>query len=110
MSWGLDIVTKDADGNDLWVEIVSGHTGNLSPMWREALPFFQVSKDLDGLKCEDILLELQIGVADATLNEEKYRALNPSNGWGDYEGFYEILTKTFELCRKHPSGTLVWNG
>jgi hypothetical protein len=36
--------------------------------------------------------------------------LDPPNGWGDYDGFLEILTRFTELCWQHPAGTLRWNG
>lgn len=110
MSWGLDILTKDLDGNEVWVDIVDGHTYNLTAMWAEAVPFLEDSRDFDGKKCADVVEDLKIGFLDATLNPDKYRALEPDSNWGDYEGFYEILTKAYRLCAKHPSGTLVWNG
>jgi len=110
MSFGLDIVTEDVDGNEHWVEVVCGHTYNLSPMWRKALPFIESTRDLDGKKCADILTALDVGLLDATKNANAYRALNPDNGWGDYEGFYQIFTKFVSLCNQYPSGVVRWNG
>lgn len=110
MSFGLDIVTRDIDGNEHWIEVVDGHTYNLAPMWRKALPFINSTRDLDGRKCGDILPELDSGLLDAVRNSAEYRELNPSNGWGDYEGFWEIFTKFVSLCHKYPSGVIRWNG
>jgi hypothetical protein len=111
MSFGLDIVTIDRDGNEHWVEVVCGHTYNLTPMWAEALPtLMESSRDLDGRKCADLLEALDAGLLDAVKNASKYRKLNPSNGWGDYEGFLEIFIKFVGLCNQYPSGIVRWNG
>jgi hypothetical protein len=91
MSFGLDIVTKDLDGNEHWIDVVDGHTYNLAPMWCKALPMIENTRDLDGKKCADILTALDAGLLDATKNARDYEALNPSNGWGDYAGFYQIV-------------------
>jgi hypothetical protein len=112
MSFGLDIITKDVDGNEVWVEVVDGQTYNLSPMWREALPSItdEGTRGLEGRKCADLLPELEAGLNDATVNQRKYQDMNPPNGWGDFEGFYQTLAKLVLLCRKHPSGVVRWNG
>ena len=110
MSFGLDIVTNDIDGNEHWIEVVDGHTYNLAPMWQKALPFIARTSELDGRTCRDILADLDAGLLDATKNAAEYRKLNPDNGWGDYEGFYEIFTKFVQLCNQYPSGVVRWNG
>ncbi len=37
---------------------------------------------------------------------EKYRAMNPPNGWGDYEGARDYLTDLLEGCLAHPKTTI----
>jgi hypothetical protein len=110
MSFGLDIETKDVDGNAVWIDVVDGHTYNLAPMWRKALPMIESTRDLDGRKCADLLTALDAGLLDATKNASAYEALDPTNGWGDYEGFYRIFTKFVRLCNQYPSGVVRWNG
>jgi len=110
MSFGLDIVTTDVDGNEHWIDVVDGQTYNLSPMWCKALPFLDSTSDLDKMKCSDLLESLDLGLLDATKNSGEYRELHPSNGWGDFEGFYEIFTKFVRLCNQYPSGIVRWNG
>jgi hypothetical protein len=110
VSWNLYLVTKDEDGNEEWKDVISSMTTNLTPMWAKAIPFLEVSRDFDGKKCEDILLDLQIAVSDVHLNPESYKKLNPDNGWGDFRGFYLSLLDLFTMCRKHPSGRLAWSG
>lgn len=110
MSFGLDILTTDVDGNEHWIDVVDGHTYNLTPMWCKALPFIYSTMDLDGRSCSSLIPELDAGLLDATKNAAAYEALNPANGWGDYEGFYRIFAKFVRLCNQYPSGVVRWNG
>lgn len=110
MSWGLDIVVTDTDGNEHWIEIVNGHTYNLTDMWAKAIPFLEVTRDFDEKVCGDILPDLKRGLLDIIDNPKDYIALNPSNGWGDFDGFFEIYIKMIQLVAKYPSGVLKWNG
>lgn len=107
MSYDIDILTEDVDGNKFTVEVVSGHTWNLAPMWRKALPSIKSSVyELDGRKCLDVMGQIISGHGDALEKPDEYKALNPPNGWGDYKGFLEVYTRFMELCIKHPSGTI----
>lgn len=110
MSWDLYIVTEDLDGNENWIKVIDSQTYNLTDMWAKAIPFLEVSRDFDGKKCEDILLDLQIAVADAELNWAEYEKLNPDNGWGNYGIFHQALNNLFDWCRIYPSGRLAWEG
>jgi len=109
MSWGVDIVIDHADGYTTTVEVVSGHTYNLTPMWRKA-GVFQTSRDLDGRSAGMLAPILSAALIDAVRNRPAYEELNPENGWGDYDGFLEILTRFTQLAWEHPTGTLRWNG
>ena len=33
---------------------------------------------------------------------DRYRQLNPPNGWGNYEGFCDFVAAYLEACRKNP--------
>jgi hypothetical protein len=106
MSWGIDL--EDTDEGS--VEIVSGHTYNLSPMWREAGVFDDSSSDLDGMLAADLAIRAARGLLRAVADPARFRALNPSNGWGDFEGFVAILTLTAITCAEHPTAIVRWNG
>lgn len=110
MSWGVDIQVDHGDGYVTTVEVVDGHTYNLTPLWREA-GIFSASRDLDGRPVGPLAPILTAGLIDALRHRTKYEALNPKNGcWGDYDGFVEILTRFTRLAREHPTGTIRWNG
>jgi len=109
MSWGVDIEIDHEDGYTTTVEVVDGHTYNLSPMWRKA-GIFESSSDLEGRNAGELAPVLAAGLLDAVRNRASYEELNPKNGWGDYEGFVRILTRFTELACAHPTGTIRWNG
>jgi hypothetical protein len=113
MSWGVDIIVDHPDGYSSAVEVVDGHTYNLTPMWCKALPSLLAdgtTSDLDGRTCGDIGEALALGCVDAILHRREYEHLDPENGWGDFAGFFEILTRLTTLCHEHPTGVLRWNG
>lgn len=49
---------------------------------------------------------LEKGVAALEASPAKYRAMNPSNGWGSYDGFLGWLRKYLEACRAFPEATI----
>jgi hypothetical protein len=109
MSWGCDIEIDHEDGYKTVIEVVDGHTYNLTPMWRLA-GTCEVTRDFDGQNAGRLAPILTAGLIDALRHRDAYEALNPENGWGDYEGFIEILTRFVQLAWAHPTGTVRWNG
>lgn len=110
MSWGLNIVAKDMDGNEHWINVIDSQTGNLRPMWTKAVSFLEVTRDFEGKVCGDILLDLKSGLMDILDHPSDYIALNPTNGWGDFDGFFETYVRLVQQAAKYPSGVLRWNG
>jgi hypothetical protein len=104
MSWGIDLVTDTET-----VEVFDGHTYNLTPMWRMA-GVFETSRDLDGLRGREIHGRAVDGLRRAVSFPEQFRSLNPANGWGDYEGFVEMLTRLAIRCAEYPTAVAKWNG
>jgi hypothetical protein len=46
-------------------------------------------------------------VSNLKKDPEKYRAMNPNNGWGDYDGMLDdYLGPLMEACNSNPSGIL----
>lgn len=88
-------------------------TWNVMPMYYQALQ--RVAKDLyDSIQSfsnlterptKDLVEPLARMVADMERYPALYKALNPINGWGDYEGALENLRNMRDTCRDHPDGT-----
>jgi hypothetical protein len=110
MSWSLWIKTTDEDGKPEYITAIDGCTYNLTPMWDKAVAFVDVTRDFDGKVCEDILEWLIRGLGDMIRNKSEYEALNPDNGWGDFDGFFRVYIDLVTLVAEHPKGVLEWSG
>jgi len=96
----------DADSDEERLE--TNYTYNVAPMFREA---FGLSVDMGirglngmtGVKSEPLL---SAALEAMRADPEKYEAMNPANGWGDYHGAMKLLGKLAYWCRLHPDWTL----
>jgi hypothetical protein len=95
MSWDISLVQK------VIVADVGNYTWNVSPMYQEALGM--ALSELNSCVAEDMIPVLAKGLADMTNNPKKYRAMNPKNGWGDYEGAVKFLGSLLSACIQNPN-------
>lgn len=52
---------------------------------------------------------LRAGLARLEADPAKFRAFNPSNGWGDYEGLVDFVTEYLAACERWPEAEVqVW--
>lgn len=79
------------------------YTSNVSPMWYEALGGITLGDLIDATPVAADL-EPKIREAIAIMSEAPYhfRAMNPSNGWGDYDGALDYLKWIAERCARWP--------
>lgn len=55
--------------------------------------------------------ELLGRIVDAmSADPQAYRAVNPDNGWGDYDSFVKTLAEMLAVSKTHPRGTWRVNG
>jgi hypothetical protein len=80
-------------------------THNVTPMWREA-GIYDALYDSDGKRAGDIIETLRRGIADMEDRPEVYRAMNPKNGWGNYDGALNWLREWLAECVKHPNALI----
>lgn len=60
-------------------------------------------------KACDLIPELFDGLARLKSDPERYKAFNPTNGWGTYEGLVEFVTNYLAACGKWPHADVsVW--
>ena len=79
------------------------YTSNVSGMWADAIG--ENLGDLIerlGKRAGDILPALERGIAAMEADPDKYRAMNPANGWGDYDGALAYLRWMRDNCRDWP--------
>lgn len=83
-----------------------GYTYNVSPMFYDAMGGEGI-RGLDGKLGRDALPLLRSAIEKMAGNPEKYRAMNPENGWGNYDGALRLLRDLLEWCESAPLATLV---
>ncbi len=76
-------------------------TYNYGPMWHKATGRNQTA-DLDGLTGTQSLPILDAAIAAVESDSAGFRALNPSNGWGNSVWFHEKLLACREAARSNP--------
>src|SRR5437868_1661403 len=100
---------------DVYLEETSPHevysaniTHNLSDMARAAGIYQAVwHPEEAGITCAaGLVLPLREGIAKMEADPEKYRAFNPKNGWGSYEGFLQWLKEYLTACEQHPDAEI----
>ena len=60
-------------------------------------------------KANELVGPLKDGLELLKSDPERFRAFNPSNGWGDYEGLVGFVEDYSAACRQHPNAEVsVW--
>lgn len=107
MSLGVDLVDKCPHcGKEDVVEITSGITYNLMPIFRAA--------GWEDSDYDDYTGERMLPIATATLmrlreRPEYFRTLNPPNGWGTYEDALWFFERLVDACRQAPNYKIVFS-
>jgi len=84
----------------------ANYTYNVSPMFYEAFDLDDGIRELDGMigsKAEPII---QAAIVKMTKDPDTFEAMNPDNGWGNYEGALELLRTLRIWCREAPKATM----
>ena len=57
--------------------------------------------------CKQMIEPLRLGILRLQEDPEKYKAFNPSNGWGSYEGLIKVLSEYLLICIENPDAKIV---
>lgn len=104
MSYDISMEIDTGGSEPAEVCDVGNYTYNCGPMFFEALGVSLSS--MDGRIAGEVADQLSLGVKNMIDDPAKYRAMNPENGWGDYEGALEYLLGIAKACREHPKATI----
>jgi hypothetical protein len=99
---------------DVWLEIDTGaeepvtiaefnYTTNCARMWRHAGIDLRECK---GAPCTEAAGPIADAVRRMEADPDTYKAMNPENGWGDYEGAMKFLRDIADACARHPKAQL----
>lgn len=80
-------------------------THNLSRMAREADIYEYLWRpDEIGVKhANQLISPLRNGLARLKADPPRYKALNPQNGWGTYEGLLQFIEQYLQACEQQPA-------
>lgn len=85
------------------------YTYNVHPMLKKAFAREEDINFLAGLKCHAAVVLLNKAIANMESDPTTYEAMNPPNGWGDYESCLVWLREIRGRCRENPDAEIeVW--
>ena len=84
---------------------IGNYTSNVKRMWNRALPPDGIAM-LDGKPAGRVARALRGAVERMERNRVEYEAMNPPDGWGNYEGALDYLRSLAEACAAHPTTTI----
>lgn len=97
----VDVDTGRDEPHRAYITEWANITHNVAQMWRRA-GCYDALYESEGKPAAEILPALNKAVDDMAANPATYRELNPSNGWGNYEGALEYLRTFRDRCAEHP--------
>lgn len=83
------------------------YTYNVSRMWYAVYPDAKNMVDIDGMTGDEALPKILAAIKYMNANKDDLEAINPANGWGNYDGFLDFLIQVSAACLKNPD--LVWS-
>lgn len=82
-----------------------GMTYNVGPMFHDALGGHPI-RSLHNVPGWLLVSPLRMAALKMRANPDKYRAMNPPNGWGSYESALETLEELLRWCEAEPDALL----
>ena len=98
---------------DIYLEVDAGgpepveafwinYTSNCAPMWRKAMPDTDGLAGMGDFPGNVAAAYVEAGIARMEAAPDEYRALNPDNGWGNFDSQLKMLRQFAEAGRKYP--------
>lgn len=83
-------------------------THNLSRMAREAGIHGHLWRpdEIGITKASELIEPLMEGLNKLETHPDRYKAYNPKNGWGDYEGLVSFVSDYLDACREYPAADI----
>lgn len=107
MSLDISLHETDQDGNESEV-YTANITHNLNKMAASAGIYTAMWRpdELGYTKAGELIMSLQGGLEALQSQPDHYTTMNPSNGWGTYEGLVRVVSEYLEACKKYPSARI----
>lgn len=102
MSYDIGLIIDTGGPDPAWLTS-RNQTSNVSCMWRAAGVELA---DFEGQTARDVLPALRAVIAAMEADPATYKAMNPSNGWGDYDSCLKFLRDLVKDFASHPKATV----
>ena len=86
-------------------------THNLNKMAMEAGIYEHLWRpdEINVTKARELIEPLSAGANLLRSDPDRFKAFNPSNGWGDYEGLRSFVERYADACNRYPDADItVW--
>jgi len=83
-------------------------THNLNKM-AEAVGLYQIlwrPKEVDITVASQMIALLEKAIKELEANPEKYKVINPPNGWGNYDIFVSFCRSVLRTCHENPDAVI----
>jgi hypothetical protein len=104
-----EVITEEEFETDMVFDYNITH--NLGEMAKAAGIYMELWRpdEIGITKARDLINPLREGLHRLKSNPDKYKEFNPANGWGDYEGLVEFVSKYLDACYEYPDSDVeVW--
>lgn len=81
---------------------MAGEAGVYECVWRP--------KEHGFLKAQELVTPLQNAIRQMRVDPERFKRLNPSNGWGSYDGLLEVFEEYLAACKEYPEASVRTSG
>ena len=105
MSYDTSLRISTGNGDSLDLDL-GNYTYNCSEMLAKATKGKFGLSTLSGMNALEVANILDEAIKEMRNNKEKSAAMNPKNGWGDYDGWLTYLENIAKACRIHPKTIL----
>jgi hypothetical protein len=95
--------TTAGSDEKIYTDLDLDYTYNVSGMFYDCLVAFSDGiRTIDKMNGEFCTNGLHLGILKMEEDPKKYKDMNPSNGWGDYEGALNVLKILHEYSLRYP--------
>jgi hypothetical protein len=110
MSWDASLMIDTGGEYPAGVAELGNYTYNVAPMYFEVFPEEKGFRDsLDGVLASDAIPILEQAITALEADPAHFKAMEPENKWGNYEGAVEYLKTILAGCQEHPKATIhIW--
>lgn len=107
MGWdfSMEVDLGGPEPVDLGDEYEAGYTYNVSPMFFDAFGEDGI-RGIDGLIGSEAQQRIESALEKMQGDPDRYIAMNPKNGWGNYDGAVELLCRLRGWCISAPKARM----